>query len=76
MTYIEIAAKILHRDQDPILYRELVHACALMAPSFFKECPKDHAQHFEYMFRTIHRHVHQMPKHQISQLLQILNEQN
>ncbi len=76
MTYLDIAAKVLHRDSDPILYRELVHVCALTAPSYFKECPKDQVQAFEYYFRTIHRFASKLPKHQISKLLQNLNQQN
>ncbi len=76
MTFLDIAAKVLGRDEDPVLYRELVNACLLTAPNYFKECPKDQVQHFEDMFRTVHRHVQQMPGHQITKLLQKLNERN
>ncbi len=76
MTYLDIAAKVLHMDEDPLKYRELVHVCALTCPSYFKECPKDQVQAFEYYFRTIHRFASKMPKHQISKLLEKLNQQN
>ncbi len=76
MTYLDIAAKVLGYDQDPLLYRDLCDVCIRTCPSYFEECPKSQRQAFEYYFRTIHKHVKQMPKHQISLLIQRLNERN
>ncbi len=76
MTYLDIAAKVLRRDQDPVAYRELVHAAMVHAPSYFQQCPDHHVQAFEYMFQTILHHVHQMPKHQVTRLIKALTESN
>ncbi len=76
MTYLDIVAQVLNANRSPEAYASLRKTAAAMAPHLFKQCPKQHEQHWRYYFLTLVRFSRSLPASVMTLIIEQHNKAN